>query len=66
MALRRLRSFHEWFLGNPDLFEKYKETNTYIKGYARKMAKEETVNTSDKIQYLLHHPVFHPQKPGKV
>ena len=30
MALRRLWSLHKWFLGNLDLFEKYKETiNTY-------------------------------------
>ena len=68
MALRRLRSLHKRFLGNPDLFEKYKETiNTYIKeSYARKMTNEETINTSGKTWYLLHHPVFHPQKPGKV
>ena len=68
MALRRLRSLHKRFLGNPDLFEKYKETiNTNIKeGHARKMTKEETINTSDKTWYLPHHPVFHPQKLGKV
>ena len=42
MALRGLRSLHKRFLGNPELFEKYKETiNTYIKeGCARKMANE--------------------------
>ena len=68
MALRRLISLHERFLGNPELFEKYRETiNTYIKEcYARKIRKEETINTSDKTWYLSHHPVFHPQKPGKV
>ena len=68
MALRRLRSLHKWFLGNPDVFEKYRETiNTYIKKcYLRKMIKEETIDTSDKIWYLPHHPVFHPQKQGKV
>ena len=68
MTLRRLRSLHKQFLGNPDLFEKYKKTiNTYIKeGYARKMTKEETMNTSDKTWYLPHHPVFHSQKSGKV
>ena len=68
MAMRRLRSLHKRFLGNPDLFEKYNEIiNTYIKyGYARKMTKEETINTSNKTWYLPHHPVFHPQKPGKV
>ena len=67
MALRRLRSLHKRFLGNPDLCEKCKETiNTYIKeGYARKMIKEEAINTSDKTCYLPHHPVFHPQKPER-
>ena len=66
MVLRR--SLHKRFLRNPSLFEKYKETiNTYIKeGYARKMTKEETINTSDKTQYLPHHPVFHPEKPEKM
>ena len=36
IALRRLTFHHKQFLGNPDLFEKYKETtNTCIKqGYA--------------------------------
>ena len=68
MALRRLRSLHKRFLGNPDFFEKYKETvNTYIKeSYTRKMTKEETINTSDKTWYLPDHSVFHPQKPEKV
>ena len=68
MAMRRLRSLHKRFFGNPDLFEKHNEIiNTYIKdGYARKMTKEETINTSDKTWYLPHHPVFHPQKPGKI
>ena len=68
IALRRLRSLHKLFLENPDLFEKYKETiNTHIKeAYARKMTKEETKNTSDKTWYWPHHPVFHPQKLGKV
>ena len=67
MALRRLRSLHKRFLRNPDLLEKYKETiNIYIKeGYARKMIKEEAINTSDKTWYLPHHPVFHPQKPER-
>ena len=61
MAMRRLRSLHKQFRENPDLFEKYRETrNTYIKeGYARKMTKEETINTSDKIWYLPHHSVFY-------
>ena len=67
MALRRLRSLHKRFLVNPDLFEKYKEIIiTYIKeGYARKMTKEETINTSDKTWHLPHHPIFHPQKTWK-
>ena len=68
MVLRRLRSLDKRFLGNSDFFEKYKETiNTYIKkGYARKMTKEETINTSNKTWYLPHQSVFHPQKQGKV
>ena len=30
------------------------------------MTKEETINTLGKTWHLPHHPVFHPQKPGKV
>ena len=66
--MRRLRFLPKRFLGNLDLSVKYKEAiSTYIKeGYARKMTKEETISTSEKAWYLPHHPVFHPQKPGKV
>ena len=32
----------------------------------KKDNKKETINTSDKTWHLLHHPVFHLQKPGKV
>ena len=66
--MRRLRFLPKRFLGNHDLSVKYKEAiSTYIKeGYARKMTKEETIITSEKTWYLPHHPVFHPQKPGKV
>ena len=65
---RRLRFLHKRFLGNPDLFENYEETiNMYTKeGYASKMIKRETINTSDKTWYLPLHPVFHPQNPGEV
>ena len=65
---RRLRFLHKRFLGNPDLFENYEETiNMYTKeGYASKMIKEETINTSGKTWYLPLHPVFHPQNPGEV
>ena len=65
---RRLRFLHKRFLGNPDLFENYEETiNMYTKeGYASKMIKRETINTSDNTWYLPLHPVFHPQNPGEV
>ena len=44
-----------------------KPKNKYIKeGYVRNMTKEETINTLGKTWHLPHHPVFHPQKPGKV
>ena len=60
MALRRQRSLHKRFLGNPDLFEKYKKTiNTYItEGYARKMTKEETINASEKNMVFATSPSF--------
>jgi hypothetical protein len=36
------------------------------KGYARKMTEEETSARSNITRYLPHHPVFNPNKPGKV
>ena len=69
MALRRLRSLHKRFLGNLDLFEKYKETkNTYIKeGYARKMKKVETIDISDKhdICCIIQFFIFRNQERSK-
>ena len=35
-------------------------------GYARKMSDEEVANAGKKKWILLHHPVFHPHKPGVV
>ena len=51
-----------------NLLRKYKETiHTYIsRGYAKNISKDELTGASKKIWYLLHHAVFHQQKPGKV
>lgn len=42
--------------------------NSYLhnRGYAKKISKDELTGASKETWYLLHHPVFHPQKPGKV
>ena len=64
IALRKLRSHHQQFLGNPDLFEKYKETtNTYIKqGYARKVTKEKNINTNHGICHIIQFSILRNQE----
>ena len=37
-----------------------------VKGYARKLTKNEATTKSDKTWYLPHHPVINPRKPEKV
>ena len=68
-AMGRLRYLKKRFQRNPDLFEKYKDTiDGYVSsGYARKVPCEEQEAMKDvPVWYLPHHPVFHPQKPGKI
>ena len=63
-----MRFLEKRFQKDASLFEKYRLTiDDYIsKGHAR-MVPEEQVDVVDKpLWYLPHHPVFHPQKPGKV
>jgi hypothetical protein len=41
--------------------------NGYIvKGFARKLSKEEALKTSPRTWYLPHHGVLNPNKPGKI
>ena len=68
-AMKRLNNLKKRFQRDPHLFEKYKETiDCYVSsGYARQVPHEELeVNEDTPVWYLPHHPVFHPQKPGKV
>ena len=66
---KRLNHQKKRFQRDPHLFEKYKETiDCYVSsGYARQVPHEELeVNEDTPVWYLPHHPVFHPQNPGKV
>ena len=68
-AMTRLNHLKKRFQRDPHLFEKYKETiDCYVSsGFARQVPHEELeVNEDTPVWYLPHHPVFHPQKPGKV
>ncbi|KAL9976464.1 hypothetical protein ACROYT_G013771 [Oculina patagonica] len=67
-ALGRLRKLKKRFQRDVHLFEKYKDTiNGYVSsGYARRVpCEEQEVGKDTPVWYLPHHPVFHPQKPGK-
>lgn len=68
-AFGRLRYLKKRFQRDPHLFEKYRDTiNGYVSsGYARRVPCSEQENVKDSpVWYLPHHPVFHPQKPGKA
>ena len=64
----RFRHLRRRLERDQDLKEKYLAIiNDYVeKGYARKLAPEETKVRSSKTWYLPHHPVLNPHKPGKV
>ena len=68
LAVNRLKSTENKFNKNPEIATKYKETViSYIEsGYARKLSKEEADSTSNITNYIPHHSVINPNKPGKL
>ena len=59
----------QWRLcANPNHYEPYKaKIEHYVdKGFARRLTEEEACSGSLKTWYLPHHPVFNPNKPGKL
>ena len=68
MAERRLKFLKKRLDKDPQLLKNY---SNYIddlvkKGYARKIPEERLTPKNGNVWYLPHHPVFHPQKPGKT
>ena len=68
MAKQRYNFLNKRFLKDDDLFKKYQKIILdYVKnGFARKLTQEEADVKGPKTWYLPHHPVFNPNKPGKV
>ena len=68
LAVNRFKSTENKFNRNPEIATKYKETvNSYIEnGYAEKLSKEEADGTSNITNYIPHHSVVNPNKPGKL
>lgn len=68
IAEARLSSLKRKFQKDPELEGKYRRTmQDYIdRGYARKLSNLEAKTTSSKTNYLPHHAVLNPNKPGKV
>ena len=66
-AERRLELLKKRLNKNPELLGKYREfmDNLLKKDYASTIRSEE-IGSLGAHWYLPHHPVFHPQKPGKV
>ena len=68
MALKRFKFTLKRFRKDPNLFEIYKNIiDGYVaSGYARKLPESEARSHSPRTWFLPHHPVVHPNKPGKV
>ena len=66
-AENRLQMLRKRLLKDPELLEKYTQymDNLLANDYASE-ASEENVGQLETHWYLPHHPVFHPQKPGKL
>ena len=67
-AMSRFLGLEKRFKRDPLLAEKYKETvNQYIeKGHATKLTDDTASQTSDITNYIPHHAVTNPNKPGKI
>ena len=68
VAEARLSHLKKRLQRDPELHNKYRAViEDYIaKGYARKMTAEEASPRSNITWYRPHHPVFNPNKPGKM
>ena len=68
LAVSRLKSLESKFSKQPQLAEKYKTTiNDYIsKGHATKLTQAESSVVTSITNYIPHHGVTNPNKPGKV
>jgi hypothetical protein len=68
VAEARLSHLKKRLQRDPELHNKYRAVieDYMAKGYARKMTAEEVSARSNITWYLPHHPVFNPNKPGKV
>ena len=68
LAVKRLLSIERKLEKNPELSNMYHDAiNDYIiKGHVRQLTLEEASNTSSRTNYVPHHCVINPNKPGKV
>ena len=68
MALKRFHFLRRRLRADNKLYEPYKaKIKHYVdKGFARKLTEKEARTRSAKTWYLPHHPVFNPNKPGKL
>ena len=68
MAVHRFHLTEKKFTKNNEFVIKYKDTiNEYIsKGYARRLSQEEANRTSLITNYVPHHGIQNPNKPGKL
>jgi len=68
LAEARLQYLKRRFHRDPELEVKYRATieDCLVKGYARRLSKEEAAAVSNITWYIPLHAVTNPNKPGKV
>ena len=68
LAEARLQYLKRRFHRDPELEVKYRAVieDCVVKGYARRLSKEEAAAVSNITWYIPHHAVTNPNKPGKV
>lgn len=68
LAEARLNHLKNRLRRDPELQAKYKAIidDYVVKGYVKRLTNEEAAINSKITWYLPHHPVFNPNKPGKV
>ena len=67
-ALVQLKSLKRRLKKDADMNERYTQTirDNFSKGYIIEVDKSDCFKTNNAHEYLPHHPVVHPHKPGKV
>ena len=68
LALQRLKTLKKKLMSNPTFYEDYKKFMKVLLDleYAEKVPNSEISRKDNKVWYLPHHGIYHPNKPKKI